>query len=167
VLPCRLNDLDAVVFSAFDASTHLQIARIYLTNTLASALDFAEFFLHKFPFPVKQIRTLTENPFYLAQHPATEQRFSNHLAVRGVLHSCCVSASRDPIFTLASTLVFSPLSTAPANASLEELSNEFSNFLFYHNNRRLLSSLQSRTPLQKLKTFAGFAHLDSFDPFAR
>ncbi len=164
-LSCLLHKLEPVVFSAFDANTHLQIARIYLTNTLASALDFTEFILKRFPFPIAQIRTLAETPFYIRIKPPTQQRFSNHLAMRGVLHSLMTDRSWDQLFSMLSKFSFSSFSTgSPMSIPAEKLTSEFSNFLFYHNNRRMLSSLQGRTPLQKLRSFKGFDQLSSFDP---
>ena len=42
-LSFRLNEFNPVVFSAIDVSTHLQVARLYLTSTAGSSVDFLDF----------------------------------------------------------------------------------------------------------------------------
>jgi len=43
------QELNPSVFSAVDACTHLQVARLYMTWTFASAVDFLSFACEVFP----------------------------------------------------------------------------------------------------------------------
>lgn len=163
----RLNTMQPVVYSAFDAATHLQVARIYLTNTYASAVDFLEFAIKKFPFPVAQIRTPAESPFYVIKNLPAQQRVSDYLRAQGVVHSIMNTPSRDELFSVLTKLSFGSIAAASIDGfPWQKIMREFINYQFFHNNDRTFPSLQGRTPLQKLKSFKGFEHVHSFDPFA-
>jgi hypothetical protein len=166
-LTCQLVGIEPVVFSAFDASTHLQVARIYLTQTFASAVDFLNFIRQKFSFRIGRIRTAEEEPFYVESPPSVRQRFSSHLEAEGILHSIVSDQSTDDLFAVFTQLSFAQV-VAKSGRRLEEPSimREFISYLYDHNNYKELPTLKGKTPLEKLKLFGGFDELESFDPFA-
>ena len=162
----QVNEIEPLVFSAIDANTHLQIARLYLTASFASAIDFVEFILSRFPFPVLQIRTVDEAPFYAGSALPTNQRFSAFLQAHMVQHSVMSRPVNDELYPHLSKFTFAKMAAGSLNRiSSDELMDGLSSYLLIHNNYRELPSLQGRTPLQKLHTFDRFKQLYSFDPF--
>jgi hypothetical protein len=162
----QVNEIEPMVFSAIDANTHLQIARLYLTASFASAIDFVEFILSRFPFPVLQIRTADEAPFYAGSNLPTTQRFSSFLQAHMVQHSVMSRPVNDELYPHLSKLTFAKMAAGSLNRiSSDELMDGLSSYLLIHNNYRELPSLHGRTPLQKLHTFERFKQLYSFDPF--
>jgi hypothetical protein len=163
----QVSEVEPLVFSAIDANTHLQIARLYLTESFASAIDFVEFVLSKFPFPVVQIRTADGSPFYASSNLPTRQRFSEFLQARMVHHSIMSRPLQDELYPHLSKFAFARMAAGSLNRiSSDELMDGLTSYLLIHNNYRELPALQGRTPLQKLHTFERFKHLYSFDPFA-
>jgi hypothetical protein len=165
-LSSQVNEVEPLVFSAIDANTHLQIARLYLTASFASAIDFVEFALSRFPFPVLQIRTNDQAPFYVSSNLPTNQRFSGFLQAHMVHHSIMSRPLNDELYPNLSKFSFARMAAGSLNKiSSDELMDGLSSYLLIHNNYRELPSLQGRTPLEKLHTFGRFKQLYSFDPF--
>ncbi len=162
----QVNEIEPMVFSAIDANTHLQIARLYLTESFASAIDFVEFALSRFPFPILQIWTVDEAPFYISSNLPTRQRFSEFLQAHMVHHSVMSRPLHDELYPHLSKFTFARMAAGSLNRiSSDELMDGLSSYLLIHNNYRELPSLQGRTPLQKLHSFERFKQLYSFDPF--
>ena len=163
----QVNEVEPLVFSAIDANTHLQIARLYLTESFASAIDFVEFALSKFPFPVVQIRTVDGAPFYASSNLPTRQRFSEFLQARMVHHSVMSRPLQDELYPHLSKFTFARMAAGSLNRiSSDELMDGLTSYLLIHNNYRELPALQGRTPLQKLHLCERFKQLYSFDPFS-
>jgi hypothetical protein len=162
----QVNEIEPIIFSAIDANTHLQIARLYLTASFASAVDFVEFALSRFPFPVLQIRTSDEAPFYNSSGIPSRQRFSEFLQAQMVHHSVMSRPLNDELYPHLSKFTFARMAAGSLNKiSSDELMEGLTSYLLIHNNYRELPSLQGRTPLQKLHSFDRFKQLYSFDPF--
>lgn len=166
-LPIRLGELQPTVFSAFDACTHIQVARIYLTDSFASAADFLEFARKKFPFVISRIRTGAKEPFWSDPLASPIQRFKSHLEAQGILHMVVADRSRDDFFSVFDHLTFVHQAGSSHRApAIPDLVGELIAYLFFHNNNRAMASLKGKTPLEKLKLFSGFEGIVSFDPFA-
>jgi hypothetical protein len=162
-----VNEFEPIVFTAIDACTHLQVARLYFIGTTASAIDFAEFAMSRFPFPILQIRTTQEAPFYDVLDLPSRQRFSVFLKGRNVQHTVMSNPLYDELYPHLSKFTFGRMATGTLNMiSSDQLMDGFSSYLLIHNNHRELPALQGRTPLQKLQTFERFSQLPLFDPFA-
>jgi hypothetical protein len=163
----QINEIEPQVFTAIDANTHLQVARLYLTPSFASAVDFVEFALSRFPFPVLQIRTADQAPFYETSSLLSSQRFSQFLQAHMVYHSVMSRPSQDELYPHLSKFSFASMAAGSLNKiSSDELMEGLSSYLLIHNNYRELPALRGRTPLQKLHTYDRFKQLYSFDPFA-
>ena len=166
-LPIQVSGMQPVVFSAFDACTHLQIARIYLTASFASIADFMDFVQHKFPFGLSRIRTATIEPFWVDPLTTTIQRFTNHLEAQGILHILVADRSQDDLFSVFDHLTFvHQAGSSQRLPAIPQLVGELITFLYFHNNNRAMASLNGKTPIQKLESFPGHEDVFSFDPFA-
>jgi hypothetical protein len=165
-LALPLNGLDFVLFSAIDVSTHLQVAQAYHSLTTASAVTFVDFVAECFPFPISQIRTLAERPFYNGTEQASQRDFSVLIGRKGYIHSPVMEASRDALFSLSSKLHFKGLAGGfVAHTSSHDLQREIGQFLFFHNNYRTIPWLDGKTPLQRLRAFEGYRHVHSLNVF--
>ncbi len=165
-LAIPLNGLDAVVFSAIDACTLLQVAQAYHSLTTAAALSFVDFVAESFPFPLSQIRTPAERPFANSTNPPCDRDFSVLAGERGYIHTCITKPSRDSLFLAISKLQFGEISEVGlVQVSAQKLQGELARFLFFHNNYRSILWLGGKTPIQKLRTFEGFDAIHSFSPY--
>lgn len=155
-----------ILFSAVDVCTHLQIARMYLTPTHASAIDFLQFLVHHYPFQLKEIRTNGDPVFINPFSTQSEHQFTAEAKKIGIFHTIALDPMNHPIMRVITKYVFG----GAFEGSVEETSEEkvitgFVNFLFFHNNYRSLASLGGLTPLQKLNSFQGFENIIWFDPY--
>lgn len=165
-LSYRWNGWQPILFSSFDICTHLQIARMYLTPTYASAIDFLNFIWEQFPFRIKEVRTSAEQIFINPISLQSEHQFTAEAKRLGIFHSIVLDPTNQPILRVVSKYLFG----GTFEGSIEEPTEEnvmaaLVNYLYFHNNHRSLASLGGMTPLQKLKTFEGFSGVLSFDPY--
>lgn len=166
-LPFQFGGVRPSVFSAFDTCTHIQIARIYPTESYASATDFLEFTARKLPFTISRIRTAAKSPFWIASSTTPSQRFTAHLEAQGILHMVVPDRSQDDFFSVFDHLTFvHQAGSSNRSPAIPEVVGELIAYLDFHNNNRTMASLKGRTPLEKLKTFPGYLEVQSFDPFA-
>lgn len=166
-LSFQLGDMRPTVFSAFDACTHIQIARIYLTDSFTSAADFLDFARRKLPFGISRIRTAAKDPFWVDPLASPIQRFTSHLEAQGILQIVVADRSQDDFFSVFDHLTFvHQAGSSRRSPAIPELVGELIAYLYFHNNNRPMASLKGKTPLQKLKSFPGFEEVRSFDPFA-
>jgi len=167
ILPFQLGNMRPTVFSAFDACTHIQIARIYLTDSFASATDFLDFARRKLPFGISRIRTAAKSPFWVDPLTSPNQRFTTHLEAQGILHLVVADRTLDDFFSVFDHLTFiHQAGSSHRSPAIPELVGELIAYLYFHNNNRTMASLKGKTPLEKLKTFPSFEEALSFDPFA-
>jgi hypothetical protein len=167
VVCARATDMQPMVFSAFDACTHLQIARMYLTPSFASAADFLDFIQHKFPFGISRIRTAAVEPYWIDPATSPVRRFTNHLEAQGILHALVDNRAQDDLFSVFDHLTFvHQAGSTHRPPVISQLVGELITFLYFHNNNRTMVSLNGKTPIEKLRTFPGHEEVMSFDPFA-
>ncbi len=162
-LGMRWSELPPVLFSAIDAATHMQVAQVNFALTSAAALSFVEFLVRSFPFPIMHIKTGKETPFYNPYDHRPHRDFPTLIEEQGVTHSFVENPSTDVLFSVTSQLVFGKSSKGLAGCdSSYNLQNALNQFLFFHNNFRLVPWLERKTPVQKLRTFKGFRGIHSF-----
>ena len=165
-LTIRVNGLEPVIFSAVDATTHLQVAQVYLALTTAAAVSFFDFVAQSFPFRISQIRSRDEKPFH---HPTCDQSCRDFTAMMGkkeLVHSIIANPSHDVLLSLTSRLMFGGINEGSmVLTSEQDVQRELARFLLFHNNYRPIPWLEGRTPIQKLKSFNGFAGVHLFDPY--
>jgi hypothetical protein len=162
-LAIRVNGLNPVIFSAVDATTHLQVAQVYLGLTTAAAVSFVDFVSQSFPFRISQIRTSDEVPFHYSDGNQSRRDFSAMVGERGLVTSIIPLRSEDALFSITSRLVFGAMAKGSIVLRSElGLQKELEHFLFFHNNYRPIPWLDGNTPLQKLKSFEGFAGVHTF-----
>ncbi|MEX0736186.1 MAG: hypothetical protein WD182_02010, partial [Bacteroidota bacterium] len=144
-----------------------QVARLYLTTTVGSSVEFLDFLSRKFPFPISEIRTSGNSPFTNSTKLQANHPFTSTAAAQGILHSVVPDPREDDLLSILSKLTFGGFFEGSIDYSAEQrLMRELINFLFFHNNHRSLPSLGGISPIQKLKLFQGFGHLHVFDPYA-
>ncbi|MDP2886825.1 MAG: hypothetical protein Q8P51_17600 [Ignavibacteria bacterium] len=159
------NGLDPVLFSAIDATTHLQVAQAYLLLTTAAALSFVEFVARSFPFSISQIRTPAQRPFEHSTSPLSSRDFLELISGQGYVHSLINNPSRDAPFSITSRLLFGGIAEGSlVYVSPQELQRELGQFLFFHNNYRTIPWLEGKTPVQKLRMFGEFSRVQTFSP---
>ncbi|MCX6135092.1 MAG: hypothetical protein NTU47_14865 [Ignavibacteriales bacterium] len=165
ILDQPINGLDAVLFSAIDVCTHLQVAQVYHSLTTAAAVSFVEFVAESFPLPISQIRTLAEPPFHDGSNQASKRNFSVLIGRQGFVHSPIADPSRDALLSITAKVHFKSLAgKGLVRASSHDLQREVGQFLLFHNNYRTIPWLGGKTPLQRLKFFEGFGSIHSFSP---
>ncbi len=164
-LGVQLDGLEPAVFSAIDACTNLQVAQIHLASTVGGMLSFVDFIGRHFPFAIQQIRTVRESPFCGVAGRGDRYDFRAMVAKRGILHTFVADKSSDALYSITSRLLFSKMTEGTnGRASEREHYRALAQFLLYHNNYRSIPWLDGNTPIQKLKSFDGFAYLHSFCP---
>ncbi len=164
-LPMQLSGLRPVIFSARDATTHVQVAEVNFAMTSAAALSFVGFVAQRVPFLISEIRTRREMPFHNPDDHRPHRDFATLVGQQGYIHSFVESHSSDALFSITSKLLFSGLSAGLVfPASAYELQKDLARFLFFHNNFRFVPWLEGRTPIQRLRTFKRFQGIHSFNP---
>jgi hypothetical protein len=165
-LPFELDGMEPVMLSSLDVCTHLQIVRVYLTTSVASAAEFLDFVAERYPFPIDEVRT---HPNWLFSDPAVVQarhRFTLYAARKRMNHTLLLDAADDPIFPIVKNFFFGGMfHRTILPFSQERLLGEVTNFLFFHNNHRSLPTLGGKTPIQVLQSFPEYQHIRLFDPY--
>lgn len=166
-LPFELDEMEPVMLSSLDVTTHLQIARIYMTSSLAAATEFLDFITAQYPFPIDEIRTYPNWLFSDSSLVQARHRFTSYAAQKGIRHSILLDPSDDPIYRIVKNFFFgSVFERSLVPFTQERLMDEVINFLFFHNNHRSLPTLGGQTPIQMLQSFAEYRHIEHFDPYA-
>ncbi|HEY4611680.1 MAG TPA: hypothetical protein VII11_01720 [Bacteroidota bacterium] len=165
-LPYNWDGWNPVLFSAIDICTQLQIARMYLTPTHASAYDFLQFLVDQYPFPTKEIRTAADPLFVNPSSIQSEHQFTVEAKKRGIFHSVVLDPTEHPVLRVMSKYYYGGTFDGNHNeTSRQKVITGLVNFLFFHNNHRSLASIGGLTPLQKLNSFAGYENIPWFDPY--
>ena len=160
------NGWQPILFSAIDLCTHLQIGRMYLMPTQASAIDFLHFIAEQYPFPLNEVHTSADPVFMNSVSTLAQHQFTSEARKIGVLHTMVLDQSNHPILRVVSKYLFG----GTFEGSVEKTSEEkvvaaLVNFLFFNNNHRSLATLGDLTPLQKLNLFPGYDKISWFDPY--
>jgi hypothetical protein len=164
-LSLRPQQFEPTLFSAIDICTHLQIARIYLTPSLGSAIDFVDHIRDRYPFPISEIRTGNAPPFGSPATFASHNRLTATMEGRGIKHTLIIEPHRDPVLASVVRLTFGGVFEGSLDQRIEEnLIDELIRFLFFHNNHRALPTLGGLTPIMRLREFDDFKHLRLFEP---
>ncbi len=164
-LSLRPQQFEPTLFSAVDICTHLQIARIYLTPSFGSAIDFVDYVRDRYPFPISEIRTGNAPPFGSPTTSPSHNRFTTALEGRGIKHTLIIEPHHDPVLATVLRLTFGGVFEGSLDHRGEEhLIDELTRFLFFHNNHRVLPTLGGLTPIMRLREFESFKHLRLFEP---
>lgn len=146
-----------------DACTHLQLARFYFVSSLAATMDFLEFAVKTFPFPITELRT-------------DHTRLSSSDTARQVEHRFTLAAHRigirHSIRDLQGDTVESNLRQYFYEAALARGTQEddeailagVQQYLSFHNNHRSLPTLDGKTPVDKLRSFEAHRRIENFNP---
>jgi hypothetical protein len=162
-LGAQMNGLDPVVYSAVDACSNLQLAQIHPASTAAAALSFIDVIVKCFPFSVRRIRTDREFPLSAGAGRQVHHDVRGLLAQGEILHSFVADRGEDALYSLTSRILFTSTSEGAVGKGSElRQYRPLMQFLLYHNNYRSIPWLNGNTPLQRLKSYEGFATFHSF-----
>jgi hypothetical protein len=156
-----------MLFSAIDLCTHLQIARVYLTQTVASAVDFLDFLVAAYPFVIREAYTPPDLWFCDPVVPQVIHRFSRECALRNLVHTVLSNPSQDVIIRrVRSYFYHSRLESPEGGESEQAMIPDLRNYLIVHNNYTALETIAGQVPVEKLRTFSGYESIEHFDPYA-
>jgi len=166
-LNCRWYGLQPMLFSAIDLCSHLQVARVYLTQTVASAVDFLDFLVASYPFALREVYTPTDLWFCDPVVPQVIHRFSRECAIRNMVHTVLSNPSQDVIIRKLRAYFYHTLLESSEDGTSEQLMiPDLRNHLLVHNNFTALDTIAGQVPIEKLRTFSGYESLEQFDPYA-
>lgn len=163
-LPFLVHGLPPLLLISFDVCTHLQLARVYLTPTTASAIDFLSYIGNEYPFSIEEIRTLAVPPFCASSEAPYDSRFSMHAKRHGIAHSVLQTKRDDIVFYFLNPMIYQGEVNCADPVDEDQILHSIQRALFFHNNQRVLPTLRGRTPLQRLHMFDGFGHIVVFNP---
>jgi hypothetical protein len=167
-LGCRWYGLQPMLFSAIDLCTHLQVARVYLTQTVASAVDFLDFLVSSYPFVIRELYTPPDLWFCDPEVPHVIHRFTRECALRNMVHSVLSNPSQDLITRkLRSYFYHGILESSRDKANEQAIIPDLRSYLLVHNNYTALDTISGQIPIDKLQTFSGFESVPQFDPYAQ
>lgn len=154
-------------YTAIDECTHLRIARIYARHSTLSALDFVQFMLTSFPFPVHYIHTPLDNAFTsIAMSRSRTHAFTQNLRRLGIKqHIPTRKQSQSKLYAERIKRFDSPEAfiTFQFNAYVDA-ERMVNNYLFDYNNNQPRKEIGMMTPLNKLRTFEQFNDVKEFHP---
>jgi len=166
-LNCRWYGLQPMLFSAIDLCSHLQVARVYLTQTVASAVDCLDFLVASYPFAVREVYTPPDLWFCDPVVPQVIHRFSRECAIRNMIHTVLSNPSQDVIIRKLRAYFYHTLLESSEDGTSEQLIvPDLRNHLLVHNNFTALDTIAGQVPVEKLRTFSGFESIEQFDPYA-
>jgi len=163
-IPRPHSTFDSVLLSAMDACTHLQLARFYFVSSLAATIDFLEFLVKTFPFPIAELRTDQSQLFSSNSARQTEHRFTLAAHRIGIRHSIRDLPGDDMESHLRRYFFESGIHTPGTQEDDEAFMAQLQRFLFFHNHHRSLLTLDGKTPIEMLRDFDAYRDVRIFDP---
>jgi transposase len=154
-----------VQYTAVDAATRLQITRFYASHSTLSALDFLQHIRAHFPFVIKAIQTRPDTVFTSLLHPGTRTHaFTSNLNALGIEH---IVTNGDPRKRNRKVLRVLRIDDEEffrlrQFTSPEELAAAMNEYLDFYNNRRRSTALGNRSPVERLRQFPAYRHLERF-----
>lgn len=154
-------------YAAADECTHLRVGKIYGRHSTLSALDFIQFVITSFPFPIHYVHTPLDNVFTsVSQSRVKTHAFTQNVRRLGIKHHVPTRKQFE------SDLYFERMKKFDAAEGFLKLSfnsimdaeRTVHNFLMDYNNKQPRGELQKMTPLQKLQQFEQFNDLAEFNP---
>jgi len=154
-------------YAAIDECTHLRIAHLYARHSTLSALDFVQYLLTSFPFPVHYIHTPLDNAFTSIAHSRSRTHaFTLNLRRLGIKqHIPTRKQSQSKLYNERIRRFDSPevFITFPFN-TITDAERMVNNYLYDYNNNQPRKEIGMMTPLDKLKSFEQFADTPPFQP---
>lgn len=162
-IPRPHSTFDSLILSAMDACTHLQLARFYFVSSLAATIDFLEFAVNTFPFPITELRTDHTRLFSSDTARQVEHRFTLAAHRIGIRHSIR-DLQGDTVESNLRQYFFEAALNRGTQEDDEAILADVQKYLFFHNNHRSLPTLEGKTPVDKLRSFGTHRRMKTFDP---
>jgi hypothetical protein len=147
-----------------DVCTHLQLARFYFVSSLAATIDFFEFIVRAFPFPVTELRADHSRLLTSENARQFEHRFTLAAHRIGIRHTVKDLQGDDVESRLQRYFFETGAGTRGTQEDDEALLADLGQFLYFHNNHRSLPTLGGKTPVDTLRSFHSHHDLKVFDP---
>ena len=154
-------------YSAVDECTHLRVAKIYARHSTLSALDFVQFMLTSFPFPIHYIHTPLDEVFTsVAFSRSKTHAFTLNLRRLGIKQHIPTrkqsqsKLQQERIRRFDSPEVFLTF----AFTQLTDAERMVRNYLHDYNNNQPRKEIGMQTPIAKLRSFEQFTAIPEFDP---
>lgn len=154
-------------YAAVDEYTHLRISRIYARHSTLSALDFVQYILTTFPFPIHYIHTPLDNVFTsIAKSRSRTHAFTLNLRRLGIKqHIPTRKQSLSKLYAERLKVFDSPelfiSFSFNSHADMERMVN---NYLHDYNNNQPRREIGMKTPLEKLQSLEQFSPIKEFNP---
>ena len=154
-------------YCAVDECTHLRIAKMYARHSTLSALDFVQFILTSFPFPIHYIHTPLDHAFTsVSMSRSRTHAFTQNLRRLGIKQQIPtrkqsmskLQMERIKLFDSPEVFISFPFNTQPDAEKL------IHNYLYDYNNKQPRKEIGMITPFAKLQSFKQFAEIGEFDP---
>ncbi len=165
-----IGDHQYVQYSAIDECTRLRVTKIYGRHSTLSALDFVQYILQVFPFHIRYMHTPLDSVFTSSNVPRSRTHaFTLNLRKLGIKHEVPTKKQvrLTPYLERMRRLDEIEPYCSRRFASLEDLQREAAGYLHRYNNERPIPQIENMTPVERLRSFAQYAHLESFDPYTQ
>jgi transposase len=154
-------------YTAVDECTHLRVAKMYARHSTLSALDFVQFMLTSFPFPIHYVHTPLDSPFTsISTSRSRTHAFTQNLRRLGIKQHIPTKKQSQSKLQIERIKKFdSPdaFLSFPFNSHVDA-ERLIHNFLYDYNNKQPRKEIGMLAPLEKLKTFEQFREIAEFDP---
>ena len=155
-------------YAAVDECTHMRIGKIYGRHSTLSALDFIQFIITVFPFPVRYIHTPLDSVFTsVATSRSRTHAFTQNLRRLGIKqHVPTLKQYTSKLYHTRQKKFDSAEGFLQLNYNhVGDAERTLRNYLLDYNNKQPREELGKITPLQKLKSFEQFDDIKQFVPF--
>lgn len=155
-------------YSAVDECTHLRIGKIYGRHSTLSALDFIQFIITVFPFPIRYIHTPLDSVFTsVATSRSRTHAFTQNLRRLGIKqHVPTLKQFTSKLYNERLKKFQAPEGFLLLNyAQVSDAERTLRNYLLDYNNKQPREAIGKITPLEKLKSFEQFNELKEFIPY--
>jgi transposase len=153
-------------YAAVDECTHIRIGKIYGRHSTLSALDFVQYIITCFPFPIRYLHTPIDNAFTsVATSRSKTHAFTINLRRLGIKHhvptrkkSQSVSyVERIKLFDSHESFLSLPFNT------VQDAEHTIHNYLLDYNNKQPRKELEMKAPIEKLRSFEQFNFIEGID----
>jgi transposase len=154
-------------YSAVDECTHLRVSHMYARHSTLSALDFVQFILTSFPFPIHYIHTPLDNAFTsIAMSRSRTHAFTQNLRRLGIKQHIPTRKQSQSKLQIERIKRFdSPEVFLSFQFNTQtDAERMVRNYLLDYNNKQPRKEIGMVTPLEKLRSFEQFTSVEEFDP---
>jgi len=155
-------------YAAVDECTHVRIGKIYGRHSTLSALDFIQFIITVFPFPVRYIHTPLDSVFTsVATSRSRTHAFTQNLRRLGIKQYVpTLKQYASKLYNERLKKFDAPDGFLALNYNhISDAERTLRNYLLDYNNKQPREAIGKITPLKKLHGFEQFNDIKQFVPY--